>query len=249
MDQTARSSQQPRPTGRALAGRSAARERSRPTAAVANDERVRHAARFSHQRAPDRASSRSRTTHPSAVSTDASTVVVAGDDLRRDTAAYWAPTSTTQPVRRGRLLPPAHDANVPLPDGLRSSPGTRSAHAAEPPHRLLGCGVVKTTLYGPIARLRRRHAARRVEHAAAARLASKLQLHVNFPRLLERQAPTARSQARHGLLTAAAPAAPPGRDPRSRSSTSTRSLRTVTLSSAASTRRTRTSSTPGTRTR
>ena len=143
-------------------------------------------------------------------------------DRKKDTAAYWAPTR----LRRRRPVDP-YGAVVyyrrltvakvrAYPNGLTIVAG--NSHAGTPQSRRIvfwDCGVVKTTLYGPMRRGSQpaRHAARRVEHAAALPARVEAPAARQLPGLLERQDDRQlRPQAPHGLLRRRPlPAEPPGR--------------------------------------
>jgi hypothetical protein len=111
-------------------------------------------------------------------------------DRKRDTAAYWAPTllDDGQPldplgaVVYYRRLTTARVKTYP--SGLTIVAG--NAHSGVPQSRKVvfwDCGVVKTTLYGPIARPGQPEAIPPAASSTPPRCppASKLQLHVNFP--------------------------------------------------------------------
>ena len=111
-------------------------------------------------------------------------------DRKKDTAAYWAPTlyDDGNPVVPYGAVVYYRRLTVArvraYPDGLTIVAG--DSHAAAPQSRRVvfwDCGVVKTTLYGPMAR-----GSQPVATPPAASStpppcppASKLQLHVNFP--------------------------------------------------------------------
>ena len=155
-------------------------------------------------------------------------------DRKKDTAAYWAPTvyddgDPVDPygaVVYYRRLTAREGARVPERAHDRRRQLARR-HAAEPPHRLLGLRRREDdALRADAARLAAgRHAARRVEHAAALPARVEAPAARQLPRLLERQdGRQRRPQAPHGLLRRRPlPEEPPGRaSRRSRSSTSTR---------------------------
>ena len=103
------------------------------------------------------------------------------------------------------------------PNGLTIVAG--NSHAGTPQSRRIvfwDCGVVKTTLYGPMQpRLAAgRHAARRVDaRRRAARPPSKLQLHVNFPDCWNGKTADSVDHKRHMAYSRRRPlpAEPPGR--------------------------------------